>query len=137
MKTIEGTATELMSQMGPMAERARDQMGPMAEKARHQADELIERMGEEGRHLSERMGERLSAQLAELPDATLKRVNLVPARKARRKMIWGLLVGMLVGAIAVRMFSGEEGERRRREIRSRMGWEEPQSAVAVTGDLPQ
>lgn len=126
LKTIEGTATELMSQMGPVAERAR-----------HQADELMDRLGEESRHLSERMGERLNEQIAQMPDATLKRFNLVPARTARRKMIWGMLIGMVLGAIVVRLFSGEEGERRKQEIRSKMGWEEPQSAMAVTGDLPQ
>lgn len=126
LKTLEGTATELMSQMGPMADRAR-----------HTADEVMDRLGEEGRHLSERMGERLGAQLEQMPEKTLKRFNLVSARKARRKMIWGMLIGVVLGAIAVRLFTGEEGERRRQEIRSRMGWEEPQSAVAVTGDLPQ
>lgn len=126
LKTIEGTATDLMSQMGPVAERAR-----------HTADDWMERLGEESRHLGERMGERLSAQLEQVPEATLKRFNLVPARRARRRMIWGMLLGMVLGAVLVRLFMGEEGERRRQEIRSRMGWEEPQSAVAVTGELPQ
>lgn len=126
LKTIEGTATELMSQMGPMAERAR-----------HTADEVIDRLGEESRNLGERMGERLGSQLEQLPESTLKRFNLVPARKARSKMIWGMLIGMVLGAVLVRLFAGEEGERRRQEIRSRMGWDEPQSAVAGTGELPQ
>lgn len=126
MKTIEGTATEL-----------RSQMGPVAEKARHRADDLVDRLGEESRQFGEKMSERLGAQVEQLPDAALKRFNLVRASRARRNMIWGLLIGIVLGAVLVRIFAGEEGERRRQEIKSRMGWEEPQSAVAVTGDLPQ
>lgn len=127
LKTIEDTAAEL-----------RTQMGPAAEKARHTADEWIDRLGEESRYLGEKMSERLSTQLAQVPDATLKKLNLVSRRKARRKMFWGLLIGLVAGALLVRLFAGEEGERRLQEIRSRMGWEEPPaSATAVTGDLPQ
>lgn len=126
LKTLEDTATDFMTQMGPVAE-----------KARHQADEFIDRLGEESRHLGERMSERLSAQMEQMPEATLKRFNLVSARKARRKMMWGMLIGMILGAIVVKVFSGEEGERRKQQIRERMGWEEPQPAVAVTGEVPQ
>lgn len=112
-------------------------MGPVAERAWHTADDLMDRLGEESRHLGEKVGERLSTQVEQLPEATLKRLNLVSARKARRKTIWGVIIGAMLGAVLVKLFTGEEGERRRQEIRSRMGWDEPQSAVAVTGELPQ
>src|SRR5690606_6793147 len=88
LKTLEATAADLKSQMGPVADRMKDT-----------ADDLMEKIGTESRHFGEMMGERLAAQLEQVPDEALKRVHLVTARKSRRKMVLGLLLGLVIGAI--------------------------------------
>lgn len=125
-KTLEDTATNFASMAGPFAGRVRDT-----------ADDLIDRIGTESRHLSEKAIDRVGERLEHLPEAALDRLNLVTARRARRRTIMGLLVGLILGAVLVQLFSGSEGERRRRAILSKLGWDDPQSAAAVTGDVPK
>lgn len=122
-QTIEGTASDFMSNMAV----------PVAEKVRDTADEWIDRIGTESRQI----GERLGAQLEHMPEAALARLNLVSARKARRNTVLGVVAGVVAGALVVKLFTGEEGARRRQAILARFGWEDPQSAAAVTGDLPK
>lgn len=125
-KTLEDTATGIASMAGPFADRMRDT-----------ADDLIDRIGTESRHLSEKAIDRVGDRLEHLPEAALDRLNLVTARRARRRTIMGLLVGLVLGAVLVQLFSGAEGERRRQAIRSKLGWGDPQSAAAVTGEVPK
>jgi hypothetical protein len=125
LKTIEGTASNLLSQVGPVGERVRDT-----------ADEMIEYLGTESRQLGEKMGERLSAQLEQVPEATLKRLNLVTTSKSRRRTILAMLIGLVLGAAVMKLVMDQQ-DRRRQDDRTRSGWEEPTPAVAVTGELPQ
>ena len=55
LKTLEATAADLKSQMGPVADRMKDT-----------ADDLMEKIGTESRHFGEMMGERLAAQGTQL-----------------------------------------------------------------------
>ncbi|HEX2154899.1 MAG TPA: hypothetical protein VHL52_13105 [Acidimicrobiia bacterium] len=125
LKNIEGTASNLLSQVGPVGERVRDT-----------ADEVIEYLGTESRQLGEKMGERLSAQLEQVPEATLKRLNLVTTSKSRRRTILATLIGLVLGAAVMKLVMDQQ-DRRRQDDRTRSGWEEPTPAVAVTGELPQ
>lgn len=124
--TLEDRAAGFVTMASPVAERVRDT-----------ADDLIDRIGAESRQLGERVGDRVSTRLENLPEAALKRLDLVTTRQARRRTILGVLAGVAVGAILVRLFTGEDGARRRQAIRARMGWDDPQSAAAITGDLPK
>ncbi len=126
-QTLENTASDFVANVAV----------PVAERVRGSADDLIDRIGAESRQLTERVGEQMSNRLDHLPEAALERLNLVTARRSRRRTIMGLLAGIVIGAVLVRLFSGEEGARRRRAIRTRMGWHDPQSAAAVTGELPK
>lgn len=126
-QTLEDTASDFVSQVAV----------PVAERVRDSADDLIDRIGAESRQLSEKVGSRVSTQLEHLPETALKRLNLVTARQARRRTILGVLVGFVLGAVIVRLFTGEDGARRRHSIMEKVGMEEPRPAAAVTGDLPQ
>lgn len=106
---------------------------PVAEQVRETADDFITRVGAGSRQLGEKVGSRVE----HLPAETLKRVGLVTAAKARRRTLLGLVAGLVIGAVVVRLFTGEEGARRRQAIRAKFGWDDPQSAAAVTGELPK
>lgn len=125
LQTLGGTAADVMSQMGPMAGRVREG-----------ADELFERIGSESRQLGEMMSDRVGAQLEQLPEATLKRLNVVPARKSRRRMILAMLLGMVVGAVVMKVLSNSR-DRGYAEVTSRQSWNEPQAPAAVTGEVPR
>lgn len=127
LKNIGGTAAGLL-----------DTMAPMAEKVRHSADDLVDMLGTEGRQFGEMAVERVGNQLEQLPDKTLKRLKLVPRRKSRRNVMLAAVLGLIVGAIVMKFVSDSnrptmstsQGE-------SRVGWNEPKTPAAVTGDLPQ
>lgn len=121
-KTLENTASDFVSQVAV----------PVAEKVREGADDLLDRIGTESRHL----GERLTAQVEHVPEATLSRLNLVTAARSRRRTVFGVIIGLVIGATLVRLFSGEEGARRRRALMSKMGTE-PSPPAPITGELPK
>lgn len=126
-QTLEDTTSDFVSNVAiPVAERVRDS-----------ADDLIDRIGAESRQLGEKVGSRVSAQLEQLPETALKRLDLVTARRARRRTILGVLAGFVLGALVVRLFTGEDGARRRHSIMEKVGMGEPRPAAAVTGDLPE
>lgn len=120
LKTLEATAADLKTQMGPMAGRMRDT-----------ADELMDRLGTESRQLGEMMGERLAAQLEQVPETALKRMSLVPAKKSRRRMILGLIFGLVIGAVAMAVLNKQKANAE--QLRSG-GWDQE---PAATGDLPK
>jgi hypothetical protein len=120
LKTLEATAADLKSQMGPVADRMKDT-----------ADDLMEKIGTESRHFGGDDGQRLAAQLEQVPDEALKRVHLVTARKSRRRMILGLLLGLVIGAIIMAAID------RRRKNSGRLqtgGWDQEPTA---SGELPK
>jgi hypothetical protein len=127
LKTIEDNASEFVSQVAV----------PAAERMRETADELIEKLGAESRELSKEVGTRVSTQIEHLPAKTLKRFNLVTASTSRRRTFFGVLAGFALGAMLVKLFTGEDGERRRHAIKEKLGMAGPQPAAAVTGDLPR
>lgn len=122
-QSMENTASDFVSSVA----------APVAEQLRDAAEDFIERVGTGSRELGARVG----SQVEHLPEAALQRLGLVTAAKARRRTVFGLLVGLVIGAVVVRLFTGEEGARRRHAIRAKFGWEDPQSAAAVTGELPK
>lgn len=126
-KTLENTASDFVNNMAV----------PAAERMRVTADDLIDRIGSESRQIGERVGDKVSTRLDHLPEAALDRLNLVTVARARRRTVMGLLLGIVIGAVLMRVFSGEDGADRRRAIRVKLGWDDPQSAAAVTGDLPK
>lgn len=126
LKTIEDGASDFVSQVAI----------PVAERVRETADELIDRIGTEGRELSREVGTRVTTQIDHLPAKTLKRFNLVTARRSRRGTMLGAVAGFVLGALVIRLFTGEDGERRRHAIKERLGWSEPRQAAAITGELP-
>lgn len=110
---------------------------PTAARVREGADELFDRLGTESRQLGSKVGERVTAQVQQLPKATLSQFSLVTAKQSRRRTLMGVLFGVALGAFLVKMFSGEDGARRRHAISSKLGLEDPQSAAAITGDVPK
>lgn len=127
MKNIGGAAVGLL-----------DSMAPVAEKVKHSADDLVDMLGSEGRQLGEMAVERVGSQLEQLPDKTLKRLKLVPRRRSRRNVMLAALLGLIVGAIVMKFVSDSN----RPQVtggpsESRVGWNEPKTPAAVTGDLPQ
>ncbi len=127
MQTITGTAAGLL-----------DTIAPVADKVRHSADDLVDMLGTEGRHLGEMAVERVGNQLEQLPEKTLKRLNLTTRRKSRRNMLLAALGGMIVGAIVMKVVSdANKPAPSTHRSESRVGWNEPQTPAAVTGDLPQ
>lgn len=109
---------------------------PAAEKVRHTADDLIDKLGSDARHLGERVGEKARAQLAELPDAALKRLDLVTAKKDRRRTILGVLAGVGMGALLAYFFNSDKGAERRHALKAKLGVGSPQTAAAGR-DLPR
>ena len=125
LKTLGATAVGLM-----------DQMSPVAEKVKEGADDLLEKLGTESRQLGELMVERFGEQMEQLPDATLKRLNLVTARKSRRRMIWAMLIGLVVGAALVKAIS-RKNEQSYPEVNRREPWNETRPPAPVTGESPR
>lgn len=105
--TIEKTTADFGSQV----------VTPLAERVRDKADHLLDKIGAESAHMGERVGHTLAARIEDLSDAALSRLNLVTMRKARRQTVLGVIIGFLVGATLVRLFTGEAGARRRQTIR--------------------
>lgn len=120
LKTLEATAADLKTQMGPMADRMRDT-----------ADELMDRLGTESRQFGEMMGERLAAQLEQVPETALKRMNLVPAKKSRRRMILGLIFGLVIGAVVMAVLNKQKADAQQAQSG---GWDQE---PAASGDLPK
>lgn len=127
LKTIEDNANEFVSQVAM----------PVAERVRDSADDLIERIGAESRELGKEVGTRVTTQIEHLPAKTLKRFNLVTASRSRRRTFFGVLAGFALGAIAIKLFTGEDGKRRRHAMKEKLGMAGAQPAAAVTGDLPR
>ncbi len=101
---------------------------PAAERVREGADDLLGRIGTDARQL----GDRLGSQLADLPDVALRRLDLVPARKARRRLIFGVLCGLSIGALAAYLFDSSRGAERRAALTTRLGLKSPEPAAATT-----
>lgn len=127
LKTIEDNASEFVSQVAM----------PVAERVRDTADDLIDKIGAESRELGKEVGSRVTTQIEHLPAKTLKRFNLVTASRSRRRTFFGMLVGFALGAVVFRLFTGEDGARRRHAIKEKLGMAGPQPAAAITGDLPR
>lgn len=73
--------------------------GDIAEKVRDSADDWMEKIGAESRHLGQIVGERVSERVEDLPSATLKRLNLITTSRARRRIIFGVIIGLVAGAV--------------------------------------
>lgn len=127
LKTIEDNANEFVTQVAV----------PVAERVRDSADDLIDRIGAESRELSKEVGTRVTTQIEHLPAKTLKRFNLVTASRSRRRTFFGVLAGFALGAMVIKLFTGDDGKRRRHAIKEKLGMAGPQPAAAVTGDLPR
>lgn len=125
LKTLGATATGLM-----------DQMSPVAEKMKEGADELFDKLGTESRHVGEMLVERFGEQMDQLPDATLKRLNLVTARKARRRTFWAMVIGLVVGAVLMKALS-RKTERGFSDVGRTEPWNEARTPAPVTGEVPR
>ncbi|CAN5870226.1 hypothetical protein BH23ACT5_BH23ACT5_24660 [soil metagenome] len=101
---------------------------PAAERVREGADDLLGRLGSESRQLSDRLG----SQLSNLPEVGLRRLDLVPARHARRRFIFGLLAGLSIGAALAYLFDSSKGSDRRAALTTRLGLKAPEPAAAAT-----
>jgi hypothetical protein len=104
---------------------------PAAERVREGADDLLERIGSDARQL----GDRLGSQLADLPDTALRRLDLVPARRARRRLIFGVLAGLSIGALIAYLFDSAKGADRRAALTTRLGLKSAEPAAATTEHL--
>jgi hypothetical protein len=81
-------------------EKVGDSIGTQARGA---ATDLIEKVSSESREVGERIGDRIVARITDLSDAALKRMGLMTKRRSRRGTLFGVLVGVALGAIAVRI----------------------------------
>lgn len=126
----------MLKTLGSSALGLMDQMSPVAEKVKEGADDLLDKLGAESRHLGEAMVERFGEQMEQLPDATLKRLNLVTARKSRRRMIWAMLIGLVVGAVLVKAFNRQR-DQAYPEMSRREPWNEARTPAPVTGEVPR
>lgn len=124
-KTLGGTAVDLM-----------EQMAPVAGKMKSGADDLFDKLGTESRHIGEIVVERVGEQMEQLPDAALKRLNLVTVRKSRSRMIWAMLIGLILGAALMKAFS-RSSERSHPEVTRHEPWNEARTPAPVTGEVPQ
>ena len=126
----------MLKTLGSSALGLMDQMSPVAEKVKEGADDLLDKLGTESRHLGEAMVERFGEQMEQLPDATLKRLNLVTARKSRRRMIWAMLIGLVVGAVLVKAFNRQR-DQAYPEMSRREPSNEARTPAPVTGEVPR
>lgn len=124
--TLEETAQDLATMAVPIAERVRET-----------ADDVFERLAAESKQFGSKVGDRVSERIDTLPAATLKRLDLVSAKRARRRTWLGVAAGVAAGVAIAKYFSGEDGAQRRARLSEKLGFAQPQEAAAITGDLPK
>lgn len=92
---LEETASEFLDQVAQ----------PVAEKIRAETDDLMDRLSNNAHDVRTKVGD----QLAEMPAAALARLDLVPAKVAKRRFFWGLFAGLSIGA-AILYFRKQRSE---------------------------